>query len=139
MNDNFNRNEFQIFGLKIEKFSLLYGCFLVLWGIVISFVSGSNSLTSYIPSVIGLPILIFSYLAIKFENKKKLFMHIVVFFGLIVFIGGLDVIRSFLQGSIFSNFWADLSKLIMLLSGFFFTLQCVRSFIYARKIKDLDN
>tara|TARA_B100001109_G_C18827727_1_gene457895 strand:+ start:34 stop:453 length:420 start_codon:yes stop_codon:yes gene_type:complete len=139
MNDNFNRNEFQIFGLKIEKFSLLYGYFLVLWGIVISFLSGSNSLTSYIPSVIGLPILIFSNLAIKFENKKKLFMHIVVFFGLIVFIGGLDVIRSFLQGSIFSNFWADLSKLIMLLSGFFFTLQCVRSFIYARKIKDLDN
>tara|TARA_B100000676_G_scaffold259232_1_gene268111 strand:- start:366 stop:785 length:420 start_codon:yes stop_codon:yes gene_type:complete len=139
MNDNFNRNEFQIFGLKIEKFSLLYGYFLVLWGIIISFLSGSNSLTSYIPSVIGLPILIFSNLAIKFENKKKLFMHIVVFFGLIVFIGGLDVIRSFLQGSIFSNFWADLSKLIMLLSGFFFTLQCVRSFIYARKIKDLDN
>ena len=139
MNDNFNRNEFQIFGLNIEKFSLLYGCFLFLWGIIISFVSGSGSLTSYIPSVIGLPILIFSNLAIKFENKKKLFMHIVVFFGLIVFIGGLDVIRSFLQGSIFSNFWADLSKLIMLLSGFFFTLQCVRSFIYARKIKDLDN
>jgi len=139
MNDNFNRNEFQIFGLKIEKFSLLYGYFLVLWGIIISFLSGSNSLTSYIPSVIGLPILIFSNLAIKFENKKKLFMHIVVFFGLIVFIGGLDVIRSFLQGFIFSNFWADLSKLIMLLSGFFFTLQCVRSFIYARKIKDLDN
>ena len=139
MNDNFNRNEFQIFGLKIEKFSLLYGYFLVLWGIIISFLSGSNSLTSYIPSVIGLPILIFSNLAIKFENKKKLFMHIVVFFGLIVFIGGLDVIRSFLHGSIFSNFWADLSKLIMLLTGSFFILQCVRSFVHSRKIKDFDN
>ena len=139
MNDNFNRNEFQIFGLNIEKFSLLYGCFLFLWGIIISFVSGSGSLTSYIPSVIGLPILIFSNLAIKFENKKKLFMHIVVFFGLIVFIGGLDVIRSFLHGSIFSNFWADLSKLIMLLSGGFFILQCVRSFVHSRKIKDFDN
>ena len=139
MNDNYKRNEFQIFGLKIEKFSLLYACFLVLWGIIISFVSGSSSLTSYIPSVIGVPILIFSSLAIKFENKKKLFMHIVVFFGLIVFIGGLDVIRSFLQGSIFSNFWADLSKLMMLLSGCFFVLQCVRSFIHARKIRDLVN
>ena len=137
--NNLETIEFRTFGTSIEKFSTLYGIFLVLFGIIISFISKSGSITSFIPSLLGLPIILFSYLAIKFENKKKLFMHIVVFFGLIVFIGGLDVIRSFLQGSIFSNFWADLSKLIMLLSGFFFTLQCVRSFIYARKIKDLDN
>ena len=136
MNDNYKRNEFQIFGLKIEKFSLLYGCFLVLWGIVISFVSGSNSLTSYIPSVIGLPILIFSNLAIKFENKKKLFMHIVVFFGLIVFFGGLDFLRSIFLNNVFQNSWADISKLMMLVTGLFFISQCVRSFIHARKIRE---
>ena len=64
--------EFKVFNLTIEKFSLFYGVFLILWGIVISFVSGSSSLTSYIPSILGLPLVIFSYLAIKFVSRKKL-------------------------------------------------------------------
>ena len=139
MNENTKINEFRIFGLRIEILSVLYGSFLIFWGVIVSFISGSDSITSFIPSIIGLPILIFSNLSLKFANKKKLFMHIVVFFGLIVLIGGLDLIRSFLQGSVFLNFWADLSKLMMLLSGCFFVLQCLRSFIHARKIRDLDN
>ena len=57
---------------------------------IVSFVSGSNSMTSLIPSMFGLPILFFAFLTFKFPNKKKLFMHIVVAFGLIVFLGGLD-------------------------------------------------
>ena len=63
--------EFKVFGLSIEYLSILYGLFLILWGVVVSLISGSNSFTSYIPSIIGLPILIFSYLAIKVENKKN--------------------------------------------------------------------
>jgi hypothetical protein len=35
---------------------------------------------------LGIPILIFAYLSIKFINKKKMFMHIVVLFGLIIFL-----------------------------------------------------
>ena len=137
MNDNLN--EFKIFGVNIENFSIFYGSFLIFWGVIVSFVGESNSLTSFIPSIIGLPILIFSNLSLKFENRKKLFMHIVVFFGLIALLGGLDVFRSILNGNLFNNFWADLSKLMMLITGFFFVLQCIRSFIYARKIKDLNN
>jgi len=110
--------------------------FLILWGVIISLISGSNSFTSYIPSIIGLPILIFSYLAIKIENKKKLFMHLVVFFGLIVLLGGLDFFRSLLSESFFQNYWADMSKFVMLISGIFFVYQCVRSFIHSRKNKD---
>ena len=128
--------EFKVFGLTIEYLSILYGLFLILWGVIISLISGSNSFTSYIPSIIGLPILIFSYLAIKIENKKKLFMHLVVFFGLIVLLGGLDFLRSLLSGSFFQNYWADMSKFIMLTSGIFFVYQCVRSFIHARKNRD---
>ena len=140
MNDPFNNNsEFKIFGLTIEGFSVFYGSFLILWGVIVSFVSGSNSLTSFIPSLIGLPILIFSNLSIKFENKRKLFMHIVVFFGLVAVLGGLDVIRSIMNESFFSNFWADISKLMMLVTGLFFVIQCVRSFIHARKIKDIND
>tara|TARA_Y100001970_G_scaffold110803_1_gene138322 strand:- start:241 stop:660 length:420 start_codon:yes stop_codon:yes gene_type:complete len=139
MNDNFNINQFKIFGLSIEIFSVLYGSFLILWGIIVSFISGSESMTSLIPSIIGLPILIFSSLSLKFEKKKKLFMHIVVFFGLVTLVGGLDLIRLLINGSIFSNFWADLSKLMMLFTGIFFVTQCIRSFIHARKLKELNN
>ena len=140
MNDQLNNNsEFRIFGTTIEIFSVFYGSFLIFWGVIVSFISGSNSLTSFIPSLIGLPILIFSNLSIKFENKKKLFMHIVVFFGLIVLLGGLDVIRSILNESLFSNLWADISKIMMLVTGSYFVIQCIRSFIHTRKIKDLNN
>ena len=134
-NENFNK-EFRILKLTIEKFSLTYGLFLILWGIVVSFVSGSSSATSYIPSFLGLPLVFFSYLAIKFPLKKKLFMHIVVIFGLIIFLGGLDVIRSLISGYVFENFWADASKTMMLLTGLYFLVQCVRSFIFARKNRE---
>ena len=134
-----NNTEFKIFGKTIENLSIIYGLFLIIWGIVISFISGSNSLTSYIPTFLGFPILISSYLSIRFISKKKMFMHIVVLFGLIVFLGGLDFIRTILTGNIFENYWADLSKLIMLVTGLFFTIQCVRSFIHARKIRELNN
>ena len=134
MNNQLNNNsEFKIFGITIETFSVFYGSFLVFWGVIVSFISGSNSLTSFIPSLIGLPILIFSNLSIKFTNKKKLFMHIVVFFGLIAFLGGLDFLRSILSGTLFQNFWADISKLILLTTGGYFLYQCTRSFIFARK------
>ena len=139
MNNNLNINEFKVFGIKIENFSVYYGSFLIFWGVIVSFMSGSDSFTSFIPSIIGLPILIFSNLSIKFENKRKLFMHIVVFFGLVALLGGLDVIRSIINESLFSNFWADISKLMMLVTGLFFVIQCVRSFINARKIKVIND
>ena len=128
--------EFKVLGIPIEKFSIYYGLFLIIWGIVISFISGSDSFTSYIPAFIGIPILIFSYLSIKFVSKKKIFMHIVVLFGLIIFLGGLDFIRSLVTGNAFENLYADLSKIMMLLTGLFFTYQCIRSFIHARKIRE---
>ena len=134
MENEINTNiEFKILGMTIEKLSIFYGAFLVLWGIIISLISGSNSFTSYIPSILGLPILIFSLLAVKFINKKKLFMHIVVLFGLITFLGGLDFLRTFISGNLFTNKWADASKFILLVTGLYFTIQCVKSFIHSRK------
>ena len=136
-NENQNTSEFKVAGLTMEKLSIYYGLFLILWGVIVSFVSGSSSMTSYIPSILGVPILIFSFLSIKFESKKKIFMHIVVLFGLFIFLGGLDFIRSVINSSAFSNFYADLSKIMMLITGLFFTYQCIRSFIHARKMREL--
>ena len=134
-----NSTDFKIFGKTIEILSIIYGLFLIIWGILISFISGSNSLTSYIPSFLGIPILVFSYLSIRFISKKKMLMHLVVLFGLIVFLGGLDFVRILITGNLFDNYWADLSKLIMLITGLFFTIQCIRSFIHARKNRELSN
>ena len=138
-NENQTDLEFRVVGMTMEKLSIYYGIFLILWGVIISLISGSGSMTSYIPSILGMPILIFSYLSIKFETKKKMFMHIVVLIGLIIFLGGLDFIRSLITGNAFGNFYADLSKIMMLITGLFFTYQCIRSFIHARKMRELGN
>ena len=127
--------EFAFLGKSMESVSITYGIFLIIWGVAVSFISGSNSLTSFIPSIFGLPILLFAFLTVKLPSKKKLFMHIVVTFGLIVFIGGLDFSRGLLKGTSFNNIWADTSKLMMLITGLIFTFLCVKSFIFARKNK----
>ena len=128
--------EFKVLNITIEKLSLYYGFFLIAWGIIVSFISESSSATSYIPSFLGLPLVIFSYLAIKFSSKKKLFMHIVVIFGLIIFIGGLEFVRTLIKGYAFENLWADISKIMMLLTGLYFLIQCIRSFVFARKNRE---
>ncbi len=129
------KEEFKIFDKNMEKLSILYGLFLILWGIIVSFLSNSLSFTSYIPSYLGILIVIFSFLALKIPNNKKLLMHIVATLGLITVLGGLDLIRLILKGSVFVNFWADLSKLMMLVTGSIFVYLCFMSFRFARKIK----
>ena len=80
------------------------------------------------------PILVFGYLTLKFPNRKRVFMHIAVLFGVLAFLGGFDVMRNL--NNLFENFWADLSKLMLIVSGFLFTYLCVKSFIFARKARE---
>ncbi len=124
---------FQFLGLTVEKISIFYGIFLIIFGIFISIVSNSNSLTSYIPTFFGIPIFAFGYLSIRYPEKKKLFMHIIVLIGLIIFLGGLDFLRSY--PNFFENLWADISKLSLLISGLIFTYINIQSFIFIRKNK----
>ena len=123
--------EFKFLGNNMEKISSYYGAFLIIWGFAVSSLSNSESLTSLIPTFLGILILVFALFALFIPSKKKIFMHIVVMFGLITFIGGLDLFRNF--NSLFNNFWGDLSKLMMLTTGLFFTYLCIKSFIHARK------
>ena len=123
--------EFKFLGNNMEKISSYYGAFLIIWGFAVSSLSKSESLTSLIPTFLGILILVFALFALFIPSKKKLFMHIVVMFGLITFIGGLDLFRDY--NSLFNNFWGDLSKFMMLTTGLFFTYLCIKSFIHARK------
>ena len=129
------QKEYKFVGLNMESISILYGIFLILWGLIVYFATASSSFTSLIPSIMGIPILLFSMLALMFSSKKKLMMHIVVFFGLLIAIGGLDIFRNIFSGDFLNLFWADISKLMMLITGIFFTFLCVQSFRFARRNK----
>ena len=127
--------EFTFLGNTMENVAMIYGIFLIVWGIGVTILSDSQSITSLIPAIFGFPILILSYVSKKLPNKKKVLMHIVVLIGMIIFLGGLDIIRGLIQGNIFTNIWASSSKLMMMISGLVFTILCIKSFIYNRKNK----
>ena len=129
------QKEYKFAGLNMQSISILYGIFLILWGLLVNYISFNSSYTSLIPSIIGLPILFFSLLAVLFPTKIKIMMHIVVLFGLLIALGGLDVFRSIFSGNFLNLFWADLSKIMMLITGIFFTFLCVQSFRFARRNK----
>ena len=133
-----SENEYKVFGLNTAQVSVIYGVLLALFAVCVSFASGSNSLTSYIPAMLGLPILVLGLVALAVPAKQKLVMHINVVIGLIIFLAGLSVIGGLFSGTIFgTSFWADLSKLFMTVSGALYLTICVRSFIFIRKKRKL--
>ena len=127
--------EFTFLRNSMENIAMIYGIFLIVWGIGVTILSDSQSITSLIPAIFGLPIIILSFFAKKFPDRKKLLMHIVVLIGLIIFLGGLDLIRGLIQGNIFVNLWASSSKFMMIISGLVFTILGIKSFIFNRKYK----
>ena len=106
-----------------------YGAMLVLWGIAVSILSESDSITSYFPSMLGAPILISGILATRNPEKRKLWMHIAVTFGLLCALGGT---RFFMVMSDGLNY-ASSSMLMLFVTGSVYTFLCVRSFIEARE------
>ena len=129
MNDSF-----KFLGLTVPRLSEIFGLFLVLWGVLVSLATGSDSLTSWIPSVIGVPILAMGLLARFQLDRAKVWMHIGALFGLIAFLGGVDFFRSwFSSGQPFEPLAAGISKLMLFLTGGSFTAIGIQSFIWARK------
>jgi hypothetical protein len=117
---------------SMPDLTLGYGLFLVIWGIVISFLSDSNSLTSYFPSLLGAPLAVSGFLAKSNPEKRKLWMHIAVSFGLLCAIGGTRFFMVMGDGLDY----ASGSMLMLLLTGSAYTGLCVRSFIQARKASE---
>ena len=128
--------EFKFLGQSMEKVTIYFGTFLMIWAVTVTLAGQSESITSMIPAFFGLPIAINGFLAIRIPSKKKLIMHIVVFLGLLVFLGGLDILRSIgSENGSFSNPWAGASKVMMLLSGAGFSYLCIKSFLFARRMR----
>lgn len=124
--------QFTVGGQSIPNITTGYGAFLVVWGVVISLVSGSESITSYFPSLLGIPLLISGVLANKIPEKRKLWMHIAATFGLLCALGGT---RFFMVMSDGINY-ASGSMLMLLVTGSIYTYICVQSFIHARKSRE---
>ena len=76
----------------------------------------------------GLPIAFSGFMARKSPEKKKLWMHVAVVFGLLCFLGGFRFFKA-----MFENPRAGASQLMLLVTGAVYTALCVRSFIQARK------
>ena len=129
-----NTQDFRVFSLSIEFLTTLYGFFMVIWGISISLISGSSSITSMIPALIGGPLAFIGFISMIKPTFRKALMHIAVVIGIIAFLGGLDFFRG-----MFTNYYAGLSKLMLLITGFVYVYFCVQSFIFVRRQKKLQS
>ena len=129
-----NTQDFRVFSLSIEFLTILYGLFMVIWGISISLISGSSSITSMIPALIGVPLAFIGFISMIKPTFRKALMHIAVVIGIIAFLGGLDFFRG-----MFNNYYAGLSKLMLLITGFVYVYFCVQSFIFVRRQKKLQS
>ena len=125
-------NEFRFLGSSVVTWTMGYGLFLVLWGGVFSL--DSESFTSWIPSIIGVPILISGALTRAKPAQRKFWMHVAVLFGLLAFLGGFRFFSAMgSEGGLFGNPKAAASQLMLLITGGLYTFVCVKSFVWARK------
>ena len=129
-----NTQDFRVFSLSIEFLTTLYGLFMVIWGISISLISESSSITSMIPAFIGIPLAFIGFMSMIKPTFRKALMHIAVVIGIFAFLGGLDFFRG-----LFTNYYAGLSKLMLLITGFVYVYFCVQSFIFVRRQKKLES
>ncbi len=129
MQDN---QEFKVLGWTVPKLTAGYGVFLIIWGGAFSV--GSKSFTSWIPAMLGAPILISGLLALAQPARKKLWMHIAVLFGLFAFLGGFRFFAAMgSEAGLFGKPKAAYSQLMLIVTGGLYTITCVRSFIWARR------
>ena len=122
-------DEYKPMGVSMTNLTIGYGGLLIAWGIAVSLLSGSNSVTSFIPSIMGVPILISGLMTSLQPEKKKLWMHIAVVFGLLCALGGTRFFMVMSDGIDY----ASGSMLMLLVTGSLYTYLCVQSFIHARK------
>ena len=131
MEENSHTTEdFKVFSLSIEVITLIYGLFMVIWALSISIIAESSSITSLVPAFIGFPLILIGFISMFKPTFRKALMHIAVLIGILAFLGGLDFFRG-----MFNNYFAGLSKLMLLITGFVYVYFCVQSFLFVRRKK----
>ena len=134
MEENSHTTEdFRVFSLSIELITLIYGLFMIIWAFSISIIAESSSITSLVPAFIGFPLVLIGFISMFKPTLRKALMHIAVLIGILAFLGGLDFFRG-----MFNNYYAGLSKLMLLITGFVYVYFCVQSFLFVRRQKKLN-
>ena len=113
----------------------IYGGILIFWGFAVTFISGSTSIKAYIPGMFGWFMQFLGVLELKASKYKKILMHIVVIIGSLIFWGGLNVIRNLMSGTLGYNPWENAYKTMLLVTGAYFSVLCVKSLIHSRKMR----
>ena len=131
------KKAFKFFGISMPKFTISYGAFLLLWGVLVTLISGAQSITSWIPAFLGAPICLMGFLSLSRPSGIKIWSHIAVLFGFLAFLGGLDFLRGlFSDGGAFGNPTAAISKVMLLTTGAVYVLGCIKSFKWAREQRE---
>lgn len=113
----------------LPNLTTTYGILLTLWGLIVTGISESQSISSFAPALFGLPLLVSGEMAKTPGASRKLWMHIAVTFGLLCALGGTRFFMVMSDGLDY----ASSSMLMLLVTGSGYTFLCVRSFIEARK------
>ena len=113
----------------LPNLTTIYGILLTLWGLIVTGISESQSISSFAPALFGLPLLISGEMAKTPGASRKLWMHVAVTFGLLAALGGTRFFMVMSDGLDY----ASSSMLMLLVTGSAYTFLCVRSFIEARK------
>ena len=119
---------FTVAGQSMPRITIGFGTFLIAWGVIVSIMSKSNSITSFFPSLLGLPILVSGIMAQRPPEKRKFWMHIAVVFGLLCALGGSRFFMIMSDGITY----ASGSMLMLFVTGSIYTFFCVQSFRFAR-------
>ena len=113
----------------LPNLTTTYGILLTLWGLIVTGISESQSISSFAPALFGLPLLVSGEMAKTPGANRKLWMHVAVTFGLFAALGGTRFFMVMSDGLDY----ASSSMLMLLVTGSAYTFLCVRSFIEARK------
>ena len=119
---------FTVAGQSMPRITIGFGTLLIAWGVIVSIMSKSNSITSFFPSLLGLPIIVSGIMAQRTPEKRKFWMHIAVVFGLLCALGGTRFFMVMSDGITY----ASGSMLMLFVTGSIYTFFCVQSFRFAR-------
>jgi len=116
--------------------SIAFGILLILQGVVTYFISDSRSATAFIPAIFGVLLLVCGLIA-KNPNLRKHAMHGAAMVGLLGVLGGLGMGLSKVAKGNAVNL-AIGSQLVLGVISLIFLVLCIRSFIAARKARQLE-
>ena len=126
--------EFRMLGITVPRIAILNGLVLSVWGVIAYFVQSADprSITALIPAFMGIPMLVLGLLSESNPSNRRHYMHACMMMALLMAIGGARVVTGFGEMS-----WlAIISHLLLLQVGVSFIIVGVKSFKYARLLRE---